>query len=94
MGTGRSSVCGECHAIREDENQAAQCRAFGEAVPNLSGKFFQTADVLDSYDYRKSSSCGRIESAALVIAGWCLYSDKGVDRHDRKLDIVDEKKEA
>jgi mannitol 2-dehydrogenase len=30
----------------------------------------------------------------LVIAAWCLYSDKGVNRHDGKLDIVDEKKEA
>ena len=37
---------------------------------------------------------GRIECAVLVIAAWCLYSDKGVNRHDRKLDIVDEKKEA
>jgi mannitol 2-dehydrogenase len=37
---------------------------------------------------------GRIECAVLVIAAWCLYSDKGVNRHGGKLDIVDEKKEA
>jgi mannitol-1-phosphate/altronate dehydrogenase len=37
---------------------------------------------------------GRILCAVLVIAAWCLYSDKGIDRHARKLDIVDEKKEA
>lgn len=36
---------------------------------------------------------GRIECAVLVIATWCLYRDKGVNRHDRKLDIVDEKEE-
>jgi hypothetical protein len=26
----------------------------GQAGPNLSGKFLQTADVLDSHDYRES----------------------------------------
>ena len=30
----------------------------------------------------------------LVIAAWCLYSAKWVNRHGGKLDIVDEKKEA
>jgi hypothetical protein len=33
-----------------------------------------------------------LQCAVLVIAAWCLYSDKGVNRHNRKLDIVDEKK--
>jgi hypothetical protein len=40
----------------------------------------------------KGDRSGRIECAVLVIAAWCLYRDKGVNRHNRKLDIVDEKK--
>tara|TARA_R110002049_G_scaffold305056_3_gene501176 strand:- start:138864 stop:140348 length:1485 start_codon:yes stop_codon:yes gene_type:complete len=37
---------------------------------------------------------GSIKHAALVIAAWCLYSDRGVDRHGNPLEIVDEMKEA
>lgn len=37
---------------------------------------------------------GSVKFAALVIAAWCLYSDKGVDRFGKKLEIVDEMKEA
>ncbi len=37
---------------------------------------------------------GSVEFAALVIAAWCLYSDKGVDQFGKKLEIVDEMKEA
>lgn len=36
---------------------------------------------------------GRIEYAALVIAAWCFYSDKGVNRHGEPLDIVDAMKD-
>lgn len=32
---------------------------------------------------------GSIKYATLVIAAWCLYSDKGLSRHGNKLDIVD-----
>ncbi len=32
---------------------------------------------------------GSIKYAALVIAAWCFYSDKGVDRHGARLDIED-----
>lgn len=35
---------------------------------------------------------GSIEYATLVIAAWCYYSDKGVDRNGRKLEIVDDLK--
>ena len=37
---------------------------------------------------------GSVKYAALVIAAWCLYSDKGVNQHDKKLEIVDEMGEA
>ncbi len=37
---------------------------------------------------------GSIRYAALVIATWCLYSDKGVDRNGKRLEIVDEMKAA
>jgi mannitol 2-dehydrogenase len=36
---------------------------------------------------------GSIKYATLVIAAWCFYSDKGVDRHGAKLDIVDAMKD-
>ncbi|MDF7799474.1 mannitol dehydrogenase family protein [Pontiellaceae bacterium B1224] len=36
---------------------------------------------------------GSIKYATLVIAAWCLYSDKGVNRHGDALDIVDEMKD-
>ncbi|MCM2373572.1 mannitol dehydrogenase family protein [Aporhodopirellula aestuarii] len=32
---------------------------------------------------------GSIRYATLVIAAWCLYCDRGVDRHGNELDIVD-----
>jgi len=32
---------------------------------------------------------GSIRYATLVIAAWCFYSDKGVDQHGERLDIVD-----
>ncbi|MDF3129179.1 mannitol dehydrogenase family protein [Kiritimatiellaeota bacterium B1221] len=35
---------------------------------------------------------GHIAYATLVIAAWCYYSDKGVNRHGEALDIVDEMK--
>ncbi len=35
---------------------------------------------------------GSIKYASLVIAAWCLYSDKGRNRHGVELDIVDEMK--
>lgn len=35
---------------------------------------------------------GSTEFAALVIAAWCYYSDKGTDRHGNKLDIIDDMK--
>lgn len=35
---------------------------------------------------------GSIEFATLVIAAWCYYSDKGIDRNGKKLEIVDELK--
>ncbi|NND97887.1 MAG: mannitol dehydrogenase family protein [Pirellulaceae bacterium] len=38
-------------------------------------------------------SGGSIRYAALVIAAWCYYSDKGMDQHGKLLDIVDEKKD-
>ena len=36
---------------------------------------------------------GSIRYAALVIAAWCYYSDKGTDKNGTALDIVDEMKE-
>ncbi len=36
---------------------------------------------------------GSIKYATLVIAAWCLYSDKGLSRHGEELDIVDEMKD-
>jgi len=36
---------------------------------------------------------GSTEYATLVIAAWCYYSDKGVDCHGKKLEIVDGMKE-
>ncbi len=36
---------------------------------------------------------GSIKYATLVIAAWCFYSDKGVDRHGAALDIVDAMKD-
>ena len=36
---------------------------------------------------------GSIQYATLVIAAWCLYSDKGRSRHGVELDIVDEMKD-
>jgi mannitol 2-dehydrogenase len=36
---------------------------------------------------------GSIQYATLVIAAWCLYSDKGRNRHGVELDIVDEMKD-
>ena len=36
---------------------------------------------------------GSIEHAALVIATWCLYSDKGVNQHGKPLEIFDGKKD-
>lgn len=36
---------------------------------------------------------GSIEYSALVIAAWCLYSDKGVNRHGVPLDVVDDMKD-
>ncbi len=36
---------------------------------------------------------GSIKYATLVIAAWCFYSDKGVDRHGARLDIVDAMKD-
>lgn len=35
---------------------------------------------------------GSIRFSALTIAAWCYYSDKGVDQHNRPLEIVDEMK--
>ncbi len=35
---------------------------------------------------------GSIKYAALVIAAWCYYSDKGIDKNGKKLQIVDEMK--
>ncbi|QEG22666.1 mannitol dehydrogenase family protein [Mariniblastus fucicola] len=35
---------------------------------------------------------GSIKFAALVVAAWCYYSDKGVDQHGKELEIVDELK--
>ena len=35
------------------------------------------------------STGGSIKFATLVIAAWCYYSDKGIDRHDRPIEIVD-----
>ncbi|MEP2777656.1 MAG: mannitol dehydrogenase family protein [Luteolibacter sp.] len=35
---------------------------------------------------------GSIKFAALVIAAWCYYSDKGVNKNGEKLEIVDEMK--
>ena len=39
------------------------------------------------------ASGGSIKYSTLVIAVWCLYSDKGINQHGIKLDIVDEIKE-
>jgi len=39
------------------------------------------------------ASGGSIKYATLVIAAWCLYSDKGMSRHSEQLDIVDEMKD-
>lgn len=36
---------------------------------------------------------GRIRFSSLVIAAWCLYSDKGLSRQGEELDIVDEMKD-
>ncbi len=36
---------------------------------------------------------GSIKYATLVISVWCLYTDKSLNRHGVKLDIVDELKE-
>ena len=36
---------------------------------------------------------GSIEYSALVVAAWCLYSDKGVNRHGVPLDIADDMKD-
>ena len=36
---------------------------------------------------------GSIKYATLVIAAWCFYSDKGVDRHGARLDILDAMKD-
>lgn len=36
---------------------------------------------------------GSIQYATLVIAAWCFYSDKGVDQHGARLDIVDAMKD-
>jgi len=36
---------------------------------------------------------GSVEYATLVIAAWCLYSDKGLSRHGDELDIVDAMKD-
>jgi len=33
---------------------------------------------------------GSIEYATLVIAAWCYYSDKGLNRHGAKMEIMDE----
>ena len=35
---------------------------------------------------------GSIRFSALTIAAWCYYSDKGVDRQNRSLEIVDKMK--
>ncbi|WP_411826865.1 mannitol dehydrogenase family protein [Luteolibacter sp. AS25] len=35
---------------------------------------------------------GSTELAALVIAAWCYYSDKGTDKNGKKLEVVDEMK--
>jgi len=32
---------------------------------------------------------GSIEYAALVLAAWCFYSDKGVDQYENRLEIID-----
>lgn len=32
---------------------------------------------------------GSIKFATLVVAAWCFYSDKGVDQHGTRLEIVD-----
>ncbi len=37
---------------------------------------------------------GSTEYAALVLAAWCYYSDKGLSKNGKKLDIVDAMKEA
>jgi len=39
-------------------------------------------------------SGGSIQFATLVIAAWCYYSDKGLNRHGTPLDIVDDMKDA
>lgn len=39
------------------------------------------------------SNGGSIKYSTLVIAAWCLYSDKGVNQHGVELDIVDEMKD-
>ena len=36
---------------------------------------------------------GSIQFATLVVAAWCLYSDKGADRHGARLDIADAMKD-
>ena len=36
---------------------------------------------------------GSIKYATLVVAAWCFYSDKGVDQHGARLDIVDAMKD-
>lgn len=35
---------------------------------------------------------GSTDFATLVLAAWCYYSDKGTDKHGKKLEIVDEMK--
>ncbi|WP_404309059.1 mannitol dehydrogenase family protein [Neorhodopirellula lusitana] len=37
---------------------------------------------------------GSIEFAALVLATWCYYSDKGINQHGDELEIVDELKDT
>lgn len=40
------------------------------------------------------ASGGSIKYSTLVIAAWCLYSDRGTNRHGVKLNIVDEMKDG
>lgn len=98
MDTEATPVLGTIKGIDLDDYKSSLIERFGN--PNIKDNLariclesssklpkFLIPTILDNLEQG-----GSTEYAALVIAAWCYYSDKGVDRHGNKLEIVDEMK--
>lgn len=60
-----------------------------EQLPVAKHKLHDWTHFAGLYAAEHVATGGSIKFATLVIAAWCYYSDKGMDRHGRPIEVID-----